>query len=238
MIHIRALRKRYVDAAGRGRLALDGIDAQVRERECVAVVGPSGCGKATLLRCVNALEPFDEGQIDVAGVSLRHGDEPAPARLRALREGVGMVFQELHLFPHLTALENVALAPRVVVGQSRTDAEAYGRALLARVGLADRASSHPYQLSGGQKQRVAIARAHAMPLRVLLLDEPTSALDPDLREEVRAVLRSLARERSLTILLVTHETRLATELADRVWVIKDGRIAAQGPPREVLTDAP
>jgi ABC-type polar amino acid transport system ATPase subunit len=229
VIRLRAVFKRHG-----ARAALDGIDAEVRERECVAVVGPSGCGKSTLLRCVNALESFDEGTLDVAGFSLVGGREAAPSIVRPLRESVGMVFQELHLFPHLTALENVVLAPRVVVGRSRAEAESRGRELLARVGLGDRAGAYPRQLSGGQKQRVAIARALAMPLRVLLLDEPTSALDPDLREEVREVLRSLARESALTMVLVTHELRLATELADRVWVMKAGRIDAEGLPREVL----
>jgi ABC-type polar amino acid transport system ATPase subunit len=232
MIRIRALRKRFGS-----RLALDGLDGDVAEGECIAIVGPSGCGKSTLLRCLNALTPFDEGAVEVAGFSLASGARVGGSRARALREVVGMVFQEFHLFPHLTALENVALAPRVVAGSSRAEAEAASRALLARVGLADRAQSYPSQLSGGQKQRVAIARALAMPLRVILLDEPTSALDQAMREEVREVIRSLARDTALTIVLVTHETRLASELAGRVWLMKDGRIAAQGPPAEVLPEA-
>jgi glutamine transport system ATP-binding protein len=227
MIQIRALHKRFGD-----RLALDGIEASVREKECVAIVGPSGCGKSTLLRCLNALTPFDQGAVAIAGFSLGPGQGAATAR--ALREVVGMVFQEFHLFPHLTALENVALAPRIVARHARAEAESRGRELLARVGLADRAQSYPSELSGGQKQRVAIARALAMPLRVLLLDEPTSALDPAMREEVREVMRSLARESSLTIVLATHEMTLARELADRVWVMRDGRITAQGTPAETL----
>jgi ABC-type polar amino acid transport system ATPase subunit len=229
MIHVRALRKRFGD-----RVALDGVDARVRERECVAIVGPSGCGKSTLLRCLNALEPFDDGVIEIAGFSLAGGTPPRRRVARALRETVGMVFQELHLFPHLTALENVALAPRVVAGRSRAEAMERGRDLLARVGLGDREQSYPAQLSGGQKQRVAIARALAMPLKVLLLDEPTSALDPAMREEVREIVRSLARENALTLVLATHEMRLASELADRVWAMRDGRIVAEGPPAEVL----
>jgi ABC-type polar amino acid transport system ATPase subunit len=199
MIRIRALHKRFGS-----RVALDGIDADVGERECIAVVGPSGCGKSTLLRCLNALAPFDEGTIDVAGFSLAGGPGADRAKARALREVVGMVFQDLHLFPHLTALQNVTLAPRVVAGRSKAEAERAGRELLARVGLADRGHSYPSELSGGQKQRVAIARALAMPLRVLLLDEPTSALDPAMREEVREVVRSLARESALTLVLATH----------------------------------
>ena len=229
MIHVRGLRKRFG-----ALLVLDGIDAEVHERECIAIVGPSGCGKSTLLRCLNALESFDEGTADIAGFALTGGVSPDRRVARALRETVGMVFQELHLFPHLTALENVALAPRIVAGRSSTEALARGRDLLARVGLGDRALSYPSQLSGGQKQRVAIARAIAMPLKVLLLDEPTSALDPAMREEVREVIRSLARESALTIVLATHEMRLASELADRVWRMKDGRIVARGTPAEVL----
>lgn len=232
MIRIRALRKRYGS-----RVALDGIDAEVVDGECVAIVGPSGGGKSTLLRCLNALAPFDEGAVDIAGFSLVGGAQAGRAKARALREVVGMVFQEFHLFPHLTALENVALAPRLVARRGRAEAETAGRELLARVGLADRARSYPSELSGGQKQRVAIARSMAMPLRVLLLDEPTSALDREMREEVRDVIRALAREKALTMVLVTHETRLASELADRVWVMKEGRIAAQGLPAEVLEDA-
>jgi ABC-type polar amino acid transport system ATPase subunit len=228
MIDVRGVHRRFGS-----RVALEGIDAQVRERECVAIVGPSGCGKSTLLRCINALEPIDAGAIDVAGFSLRPNGEPPP-NVRALREAVGMIFQDLHLFPHLTVLDNVALAPRVVMRRSRSEADAHARELLARVGLDDRAGEYPHQLSGGQRQRVAIARALAMPLRVLLLDEPTSALDPELREEVRSVLRVLARESGLTMILVTHEERLASELADRIWVMKAGRIVAQGAPREVF----
>ena len=231
MIRIRALRKRFGS-----RVALDGIDADVGERECIAIVGPSGCGKSTLLRCLNALAPFEEGSVDIAGFSLSGGASASRASARALREVVGMVFQELHLFPHLTALENVTLAPRVVAGIAPAQAESGGRELLARVGLADRAQSYPSELSGGQKQRVAIARALAMPLRVLLLDEPTSALDLTMREEVREVVRTLARESALTIVLATHEMRLASELADRVWVMKEGRIAAKGTPAEVLAE--
>jgi ABC-type polar amino acid transport system ATPase subunit len=231
MIRIRGLRKRYG-----GRSALEGIDADVRERECVAIVGPSGCGKSTLLRCLNALEPFDAGSVEVAGFSLAPGAARDRAKVRALRETVGMVFQEFHLFPHLTALANVTLGPRVVARQGRHEAEAHGRELLGRVGLGDRADAYPHELSGGQKQRVAIARALAMPLRVLLLDEPTSALDPDMREEVRNVLRSLAGDTALTMVLVTHEMRLAGELADTVWSMEGGRITARGTPTEVLKD--
>ncbi len=230
MIRIRGLHKRFGE-----RWALDGVDAEAPEGQCVAVVGPSGCGKSTLLRCLNALEPFDEGAIDVGGFVLTAGACADHAKLGALRAAVGMVFQELHLFPHLTASENVALAPRVVAGSARSVALSRARDLLAQVGLGDRVGAYPHELSGGQKQRVAIARALAMPLRVLLLDEPTSALDPDMRSEVRDVLRSLAREKALTMVLVTHEVRLAEELADRVWAMEHGRIVACGTPSEVFT---
>jgi ABC-type polar amino acid transport system ATPase subunit len=226
MIRIRGLRKRFG-----ARIALDGVDGDVAEGECVAIVGASGCGKSTLLRCLNAMTAIDGGTIDIAG----HAISPAaPADRQALCAAVGMVFQEWNLFPHLTALENVALAPRIVARLARPEAERRARELLSRVGLADRAASRPGQLSGGQKQRVAIARAMAMPLRVLLLDEPTSALDPAMREEVRDVVRSVARESGLTMVLVTHEMRLAAELATRVWSMKEGRVVATGTPREVL----
>ena len=231
MIRVRGLCKSYGI-----RLALEGIDAHVEEREIVAIVGPSGCGKSTLLRCLNALEPFEAGTVEIAGCSLAPGVAGDRGKVRALRETVGMVFQEFHLFPHLTALGNVTLAPCVVASQPRSEADRRGRQLLAQVGLGDRADAFPHQLSGGQKQRVAIARALAMPLRVLLLDEPTSALDPEMREEVRGVLRSLARDRALTMVLVTHEMRLAGELADTVWSMQCGRIDARGAPAEVLKD--
>ena len=230
MIRIRALRKRFGS-----RVALDGIDADVGERECVAIVGPSGCGKSTLLRCLNALAPFDEGAIDIAGFSLcRRAARPRPRRgaraARGRRDGLSGASP---LSASDGARERGARAARR--GRKlAAEAETAGRELLARVGLADRAKSYPSELSGGQKQRVAIARALAMPLRVLLLDEPTSALDPAMREEVREVVRSLAHESALTMVLVTHEMRLASELADRVWVMKDGRIAARGTPAEVL----
>jgi ABC-type polar amino acid transport system ATPase subunit len=232
MIRIRGLHKRFGP-----QVALDGVDAEVRDGECIAVVGPSGGGKSTLLRCMNALQAFDEGSIAIAGLALDPGVANDRVKVRELRAAVGMVFQELHLFPHMTALENVALAPCVVAGRSRVEATARGRELLGRVGLADRAGAYPHELSGGQKQRVAIARALAMPIRVLLLDEPTSAIDAEMREDVREVLRSLAKEHALTMVLVTHEVRLATELADRVWEMRAGRIVSDGPPTQVLKGA-
>ncbi|HEY8087580.1 MAG TPA: amino acid ABC transporter ATP-binding protein [Polyangiaceae bacterium] len=232
MIEVRGLRKRYGE-----RVALDGVDAAVKGNEIVAVVGASGCGKSTLLRCFNALESFEEGHVAVDGCVLSPHGGTERGKLRALRRSVGMVFQEFHLFPHLSVLENVTLAPRIVASSPPAEAEARARELLERVGLGDRADARPGELSGGQKQRVAIARALAMPLRLLLLDEPTSALDPEMREEVREVLRSLARDRELTMVLVTHEMRLAAELADTVWSMEAGRIVARGAAPEVLRDA-
>jgi ABC-type polar amino acid transport system ATPase subunit len=228
VIRIRGLRKRFGVAD-----VLRGVDAEVAPGAIVAIVGPSGCGKSTLLRCMNALESFDEGSVEVAGVSLA-AHAASRATLHELRASVGMVFQEFHLFPHMSVLANVTLAPRVVLGQSEADARKHALELLARVGLADRGAAHPAELSGGQKQRVAIARALALPLKVLLLDEPTSALDPDMREEVREVLRGVAERHELTIVLVTHEMRLATELANDLWVMDAGRIVERGAPKEIL----
>jgi polar amino acid transport system ATP-binding protein len=227
MIRIAGLRKAFA-----GTPVLDGVDASVEEGKIVALLGASGSGKSTLLRCLNGLETFDSGTLEIAGFKLTPGVHDARL-LQAVRGKVGMVFQEFHLFSHLSVLDNVTLAPRVARGTPRGQAEARGRDLLAQVGLADRADAMPRQLSGGQKQRVAIARALAQGVRVLLLDEPTSALDPELREEVREVLRRVARGAhddagsGLTILLVTHEHALARELADEIWTLDAGRIVTK-----------
>ncbi|HYQ40832.1 MAG TPA: amino acid ABC transporter ATP-binding protein [Polyangiaceae bacterium] len=224
MIRITGLRKSFA-----GNSVLGGIDASVAEGKIVALLGASGSGKSTLLRCLNGLETFDAGTLEIAGFALRAGSHD-PHTLQALRAKVGMVFQEFHLFSHLSVLDNVTLAPRVARGTARAQAEAHARELLAQVGLADRAHAMPRELSGGQKQRVAIARALAQGVSVLLLDEPTSALDPELREEVREVLRNVARGAhsasgtGLTILLVTHEHALAHELADEIWTLSAGKI--------------
>ena len=224
MIRISGLHKAFASSP-----VLAGIDATVAEGKIVALLGASGSGKSTLLRCLNGLETFDAGNLEVAGFALRPGAHD-PSTLQALRARVGMVFQEFHLFSHLSVLDNVTLAPRVARGTARPQAEAHARELLAQVGLAERAHALPRELSGGQKQRVAIARALAQGVSVLLLDEPTSALDPELREEVREVLRSVARGAhdasgaGLTILLVTHEHALAHELADEIWTLSAGKI--------------
>ena len=220
MISIRGLIKRH------GALTvLDGVDADVAKGEVIAITGPSGVGKSTLLRCLNYLEPFDGGTVEIAGCHLRPGmGARQTAELRRLRATVGFVFQNFNLFPHLTALENITLAPRLVAGTPPAVAGADALELLRRVGLDDRASSYPHQLSGGQQQRVAIARALAPRPQVLLFDEPTSALDPQMRQEVLDVIRELARG-GMTMLVVTHETQFAHDVATRRWEMEGGRIA-------------
>jgi polar amino acid transport system substrate-binding protein len=215
------------------RLVLAGIDAQVAAGETIALVGPSGGGKSTFLRCLNGLHPFNRGKLEVAGLDIPPGTKPESALLRPLRVRVGMVFQGFHLFPHLSALENICLGPLAVKGESRSVVEERALALLGKVGLRDRAHALPAMLSGGQQQRVAIARALAMLPEVLLLDEPTSALDPQMRGEVLAVLRDLAKEGKTTMLVVTHEMAFARAVASRVWVFDNGKLVEDGPPGEV-----
>jgi ABC-type polar amino acid transport system ATPase subunit len=231
VISIRGLSKRH------GALqVLEGVSAEVTAGETIAVVGPSGGGKSTLLRCLNYLERFDEGTVDIAGVSLRPGmDERARETLRALRTSVGMVFQQFNLFPHLSALDNVTLAPRLVKKTARPLAEATAHELLARVGLADRAASYPHELSGGQQQRVAIARALANRPEVMLFDEPTSALDPEMRDDVMEVMQALSKE-GMTMLVVTHEMGFARDVAGRVVVMDQGLVVEHGPPQTVFSN--
>jgi ABC-type polar amino acid transport system ATPase subunit len=232
VIRVRGLCKRHGD-----RVVLAGIDADVARGETIAVVGPSGGGKSTLLRCLNYLERFDAGTVEIAGVSLRPGmDERERETLRTLRTSVGMVFQQFNLFPHLSVIDNVTLASRVVKKTARPDAEATARELLTRVGLGDRAGAYPHELSGGQQQRVAIARALASRPAVMLFDEPTSALDPEMRDDVMEVLQGLAGE-GMTMLVVTHEMQFAHDVATRVWVIDRGVIVEDGSPAQVV-DAP
>jgi len=219
VIQIRDLHKRFGD-----RGVLRGINADVAAGTVIAIVGPSGGGKSTLLRCLNYLTPFDHGSIEIAGFALRPDLGQAVATMmRELRAAVGMVFQDLHLFPHLTVLENITLAARVVHKRPAAAALRDARDLLERMGLGDRGDSYPSQLSGGQRQRVAIARALAQKPRVLLFDEPTSALDPALRSEVLQVMRSLARD-GMTMLVVTHDMELTSNFADRVWTLDGGRL--------------
>lgn len=219
MIRIRGLVKQHAD-----RRVLDGIDGDVAEGAVVALVGASGSGKTTLLRCLNGLETFDAGRIEVAGHVLEAGAHPRSPRLCA---DVGLVFQEYHLFSHLSVLDNVTLAPRVVAKTRRADAEARARAWLERLGLQSRAAEMPSRLSGGEKQRVALARALAQGARVLLLDEPTSALDSDNRNDVKSLLLSAARpegEPPLTLLVVTHDRAFAEAVADELWLLDRGRL--------------
>jgi len=210
---------------------LKGVDLIVAERELVFVIGPSGSGKSTLLRCLNRLETPTSGAITIDGIDLL---DPRTDINRA-RQRIGMVFQSFNLYPHMTALGNVTLALRRVVGHGRAEADEIGRAALARVGLADRAGYRPGQLSGGQQQRVAIARAVALEPRVMLFDEPTSALDPELVGDVLGVMRQL-RESGMTMVVVSHEMGFARAAADRVVFMADGVVVEQGAPEQVFTD--
>jgi polar amino acid transport system ATP-binding protein len=210
-----------------GVVGLIDVSLRVRTGEKLVIVGPSGAGKSTLLRCLNGLEEIDEGAIVIDGIPL---DRDSRNRL-AIRTEVGMVFQAFNLFPHLSALENVTLAPRLTRRKSRAEAEREGVALLAKVGLADKAQEMPARLSGGQQQRVAIARALAMRPKAMLFDEATSALDPEMINEVLDVMRALAKE-GMTMLIVTHEMGFAREVADRVAFMDQGRILEEAPARD------
>ena len=214
---------------------LNGIDHRQAASETVVLIGPSGCGKSTFLRCLNQLETPDTGRIRIGDLTLEGGRLPTTEQQRQLRLRAGMVFQHFHLFPHRTALENVMEGPRYILGEPRAQAEAKARELLGKVGLADRADHRPAQLSGGQQQRVAIARALAMRPQVLLMDEPTSALDPELRDEVRGVLRELGDE-GMTMLIVTHDMQLARTVADQVLFFHKGVVAESGPPEQLFGD--
>jgi ABC-type polar amino acid transport system ATPase subunit len=224
MVRCSQVRKSFGD-----NLVLESIDLTVDVGEVLVVIGASGSGKSTLLRCINLLEPLDSGSIYLEGEEVtRKG-----ADVSAVRQRVGIVFQQFNLFPHLTALDNLTLAARRVRKLPRKDAEQRARELLKTVGLADKAGQHPHQLSGGQQQRVAIARALMMAPHVMLFDEVTSALDPELVGEVLVVMRDLART-GMTMVVVTHEMQFAREVGDRVLFMDEGRIVEQGPPSEVL----
>jgi ABC-type polar amino acid transport system ATPase subunit len=203
---------------------LKGVSADVKKGDVIAISGPSGVGKSTLLRCINYLEPFEQGEITVAGYRLIPGmGRGHQAELRQLRGAVAMVFQQFNLFPHLTALENITLAPRVVDKVNEKAANQEALMLLERVHLTSKAHHYPHQLSGGQQQRVAIARALTQKPQVLLFDEPTSALDPEMKGEVLDVMKGLARD-GLTMLVVTHEAQFANDVATRFWEMRDGKI--------------
>jgi polar amino acid transport system ATP-binding protein len=223
------VRKRFGE-----RVVLDGVSLTVRAGETVALLGPSGGGKSTLLRCLNGLCSFDAGTVRVGPHAVCAAESQcAGPGVQQARRLLGMIFQDFQLFPHLTALANVMEAPIRVLGRTRGEAREQAMNLLRRVGLAEHADAYPQQLSGGQKQRVAIARALAMEPRGLLCDEITSALDPELKGEVLDVLAGLKRD-GLTLLLVTHEIGFARRAADRVFVLAEGRVVEEGTPEEVL----
>jgi polar amino acid transport system ATP-binding protein len=208
---------------------LRGIDLTVAEHEVVCLIGASGSGKSTLLRCINLLEPIDAGRIFIEGAEITG----AGVNVNRIRRRVGIVFQAFNLFPHMSVLGNVTLAPRKVLGLRRAEAEASAVVLLERFGLADKKDEYPDRLSGGQQQRAAIVRALAMKPDVLLLDEITSALDPELVAEVLDVIRELAAE-GMTMVIATHEMGFARDVADRICFLDEGVILEQGPPQEVL----
>jgi ABC-type polar amino acid transport system ATPase subunit len=212
-----------------GLKVLKGVDLTVAERELVFIIGPSGSGKSTLLRCLNRLEEPDSGSIQIDGVELLH----PKTDINAMRQRIGMVFQSFNLYPHMTALGNVTLALRRVLGRGREEAEVIGRRALDRVGLGDRTGHTPGQLSGGQQQRVAIARAIALEPRIMLFDEPTSALDPELVGGVLQVMREL-RESGMSMVVVSHEMAFAKAAADRVIFMADGEKLEEGPPAQIF----
>jgi polar amino acid transport system ATP-binding protein len=210
---------------------LKGIDFEVADGEVVCVIGPSGSGKSTLLRCVNRLEEPTSGTILIEGVDITDPD----ADVDRLRTRIGMVFQSFNLFPHLNVLRNLTIAQTKVLKRSQGEANEVARAVMERVGLLDKIDEYPIRLSGGQQQRVAIARALAMNPDMMLFDEPTSALDPELIGEVLDVMRGLAHELGMTMLVVTHEMTFAREVADRVVFMDGGVVVEEGPPDELLT---
>src|SRR5215217_1549470 len=228
LVELRSIRKSFGE-----NLVLDGIDLSIGRGEVVVIAGPSGSGKSTMLRCINGLETVDDGEVRFDGRSV----SGAGKALAKLRSEIGMVFQQFNLFAHKTVMENVTLAPMEVKGLSKADARARGQKLLERVGISEKADQYPADLSGGQQQRVAIARALAMEPKLMLFDEPTSALDPEMIREVLDVMRDLAREAQMTMLVVTHEMGFAREVCDRLVFIDDGRIVEEAPPAEFFANA-
>lgn len=230
---IRSVTKRFGD-----RVIFSDVSLQVRHSEVVAIVGPSGAGKSTLIRCVNHLTPFERGVVSVLGHELRGteelGPQPSRADLRQLRTEVGMVFQTFNLFPHLSVLDNIIMAPVRVLGVSKREATDRARQLLDTMGLSARADAYPRRMSGGEQQRVAICRALAMGPKMMLFDEPTSMLDPELVGDVLDAIQQLVDD-GMTTVLVTHEMAFARDVADTVVVMADGAIVEQGPAHEVLT---
>ncbi len=229
MIKTIDLKKTFI---GRGQTvhAVDGVSTHIKPGEVVVVIGPSGSGKSTYLRCLNGLEELTSGHIYIDGVDLAH----RKTDLNKIRREVGMVFQQFNLFPHKTVIENLVLAQKVVRKRSTADAEKKARALLSKVGIAEKEQEYPIRLSGGQQQRVAIARALAMDPKVMLFDEPTSALDPEMVGEVLEVMKQLARE-GMTMVVVTHEMGFAREVADRVLFMDHGKLVEEGTPEHFFT---
>lgn len=225
MIHIKNLHKHFGD-----NHVLRGIDCDIKSQEVVCIIGPSGSGKSTFLRCMNALETVTEGEVMVNGFAVHDRQ----TNLNKMRESVGMVFQRFNLFPHMTVLENLLMAPEMLLGLSHKDAVSRAEKLLEKVGLSDKRDAWPSRLSGGQQQRVAIARALAMNPSIMLFDEPTSALDPELVGDVLEVMKNLANE-GMTMVIVTHEMGFAREVADRVIFIDHGVIQEEGTPEALFT---
>ena len=209
---------------------LKGINLHIEKGEVVVIIGPSGSGKSTVLRCMNYLEQPTSGEVIVDGMNLND-----KANINNVRAEVGMVFQRFNLFPHMSVLDNITLAPQKIRKLSKADAEKIAHELLAKVGLSEKANAYPEQLSGGQQQRVAIARALAMKPKVMLFDEPTSALDPELTGEVLRTIKQLAEEH-MTMIIVTHEMAFAREVADRILFMADGIIQEQGKPEDLFTN--
>jgi general L-amino acid transport system ATP-binding protein len=227
MIEARGVEKWYPN----GYHALRGVDLTVHRGEVVVVMGPSGSGKSTFIRTFNALEDFQKGTIRIDGINL--GNDLR--QIDAIRREVGMVFQQFNLFPHLTVLDNLVLAPTLVRGRSRAEVQAQALSLLDRVGIKEQAQKFPGQLSGGQQQRVAIARALCMEPRILLFDEPTSSLDPEMVREVLDVMRQLAQE-DITMVVVTHEVKFAEQVAHRVVLMAEGSVVEEAPPAQFFKD--
>ncbi|MDQ4428075.1 amino acid ABC transporter ATP-binding protein [Yokenella regensburgei] len=225
MIHIKNLHKHFGDSH-----VLRGIDCDIRPQEVVCIIGPSGSGKSTFLRCMNALESVTEGEVVVNGYAVHD----RTTDLNKMRESVGMVFQRFNLFPHMTVLENLLMAPLALQGLTRAQAQQLAEELLQKVGLSDKRDAWPSSLSGGQQQRVAIARALAMKPSIMLFDEPTSALDPELVGDVLEVMKTLASD-GMTMVIVTHEMGFAREVADRVIFIDQGVIQEEGTPQQIFT---
>jgi polar amino acid transport system ATP-binding protein len=224
MIKVERLKKSFGDLE-----VLKGIDYEIKEKEVICVIGPSGSGKSTFLRCINLLEDITDGAVYINGVKV---NDPK-TDINEIRREVGMVFQQFNLFPHMTVLDNITIAPVKIRGMKQGDAEQLAHQLLQKVGLGDKAHAYPEQLSGGQMQRVAIARALAMKPKVMLFDEPTSALDPEMVKEVLDVMKQLAEE-GMTMVVVTHEMGFAREMGDRVLFMDQGYLVEEGTPEEVF----